>query len=63
MKNVGKTEQRIRFILAALLLLAGIFSGGTARLVLWGFALLAALTGAFEFCPLWVPFHINTRKG
>ncbi|HUO58983.1 MAG TPA: DUF2892 domain-containing protein [bacterium] len=62
MKNVGKTEQRIRFTLAALLLLAGIFLGGTVRLVLWSIALLAALTGAFRFCPLWVPFHINTNK-
>ena len=62
MKNVGSYDRLIRFVAAAILIVAGILAGGTTRAILWVVALLPLLTATFRFCPLWVPFHINTYK-
>lgn len=62
MKNVGSYDRVIRFVAAAVLIFAGILTGGTIRIILWIVSLLPLLTATFRFCPLWVPFHINTYK-
>ena len=62
--NIGGTEQTIRFIIGAILGLAGFFGG----LPIWGAAIcyvlaaVAIITGIINFCPLWVILGINTRK-
>ncbi len=62
MKNVGNIERAVRYGIAAALVIAGIFAGGTARYVLWVISLAPILTATFRFCPLWLPFKINTFK-
>ena len=62
MKNVGNIDRIVRFAAAVLLIAAGFFSGGNLRYGLWIFSLLPLTTGYFRFCPLWVPFKINTNK-
>jgi hypothetical protein len=62
MKNVGNADRTIRFIAAGILIVAGIFSSGVTRFVLWGVSLAPILTGIFRFCPVWIPFKINTLK-
>lgn len=63
MKNVGNIDRAVRYALAAGLIAAGILAGaGTTRYVLWGISLAPILTGTFRFCPVWLPFHINTYK-
>jgi hypothetical protein len=63
-KNVGSTDQIIRLILA---ILVGILYYtdtiiGTLGLVLVAFSIILVLTSVFNFCPLYLPFGINTRK-
>jgi hypothetical protein len=62
MKNVGSIDRIIRYVGAAVLIVAGIFSGGVTRYILWGISLVPILTATFQFCPLWLPFKINTYK-
>jgi hypothetical protein len=63
-KNVGSTDQIYRIILA---ILVGILYytdtiSGTLDLVLVAFSIVLVLTSVFNFCPLYLPFGINTRK-
>nr|WP_315130676.1 DUF2892 domain-containing protein [uncultured Flavobacterium sp.] len=63
-KNVGSTDQIYRIILA---ILVGILYytdtiSGTLGLVLVAFSIVLVLTSVFNFCPLYLPFGINTRK-
>lgn len=63
-KNVGSTDQIIRLILA---ILVGILYYtdtiiGTLGLVLVAFSIILVLTSVLNFCPLYLPFGINTRK-
>jgi len=63
-KNVGSTDQIIRLILA---ILVGILYytdtiSGTLGLVLVAFSIVLVLTSVINFCPLYLPFGINTRK-
>ena len=62
MKNVGNIDRLVRYVAAVILIVAGIFSVGVTRYVLWGFSIIPILTASFQFCPLWVPFQINTYK-
>lgn len=62
MKNVGSIDRAVRLVAAALLVIAGIYSAGTARYVLWGVSAVPLLTAFFRFCPLWALLHINTYK-
>ena len=63
MKNVGKGDKIIRYVLGVLLVLAGIVlqitTGGLWWLALVGAALV--LTAAFSFCLLYLPFRISTK--
>jgi hypothetical protein len=65
MKNMGKTDRMIRMILGIIMLVAGV----ALQLSTGGFWWIAALglvfivTSSISFCPLYVPFRINTDKG
>ena len=61
-KNMGKTDRIIRLVVAAIfavLYFTGIVSGtlGTVMIVL---AIIFTLTTILNFCPLYIPFKINT---
>lgn len=61
-KNMGNTDRIIRLLLAAVF--AYLFFGGIVTSV-WGQVLVILgsvffLTSLFCFCPLYVPFGINT---
>lgn len=62
--NIGDTERKIRFVIGAILVLAGYFGGFPT----WGAAIcyllsaIAIITGIINFCPLWSILGINTRK-
>ena len=64
MKNVGKIDRVIRTVLGLLLIAAGVglqISTGA----MWWLGLIGAVllgTSALSFCPLYVPFRINTGR-
>ncbi len=59
--NVGPTDQVIRIVLGvALLSLLFIMEGGIRYIGLLGIVFI--ITGLIRFCPLYLPFKINTRK-
>lgn len=63
-KNMGSTDKMIRILVAiliAILYFTNIISG-TLALVLGVFAIIFALTSFISFCPLYLPFGINTAK-
>lgn len=63
-KNMGSTDQLIRItiaVLIAVLYYLDIISG-TAAIILGILALVFLLTSFISFCPLYLPFGINTRK-
>ncbi len=58
-KNMGKADQIIRIILGLVLIIWGFVTHnwwGAIGIILLG-------TGFIRFCPLYVPFKINTAKG
>jgi K+-transporting ATPase A subunit len=62
--NMGKTDKIIRILLAIVL---GIlyFTGiteGVVGIILILLALVFLLTSFVGFCPLYLPFHINTKE-
>ncbi|OJU74804.1 MAG: hypothetical protein BGO09_04315 [Bacteroidetes bacterium 47-18] len=62
--NIGTTDKIVR-IVAALLIGVLYFSGiisGTLALVSAGVAVIFLLTAFISFCPLYMPFGINTSK-
>lgn len=63
-KNVGTIDRIVRFILAvlfAVLYFTGVASG-VLGIILLILAVILVLTGIIGFCPLYLPFHINTAK-
>lgn len=63
-KNLGKTDKLIRLLLALLigaLYFTNIISG-TLAIVLGVFAVVFFVTSFINFCPLYLPFGINTMK-
>ena len=63
-KNMGLTDKIIRIAVAifvAILYFIGTING-TIALVLGVFALIMIFTSFVSFCPLYLPFGINTRK-
>lgn len=59
--NVGTTDRIIRIVLGiALLSLLFILDGGIRYVGLLGIVLIA--TGLIRYCPLYLPFRINTNK-
>ena len=61
-KNVGKTDSAIRLIMVALLVIFYFLLGlkGTLGIVVLAIAIILCLTVVFGFCPLYLPFGINT---
>lgn len=58
MKNVGKTDRTVRFILGIIGIIAGVVFKSW-----WGvIGLVLLLTALVSFCPLYVPFKINTAR-
>lgn len=62
MKNVGSRDAMIRYILAAVLVVAGIYMGATSALsiVLYVVAAVLAVTAGVKVCPIWKILKINT---
>lgn len=63
-KNMGSTDKIIRVLIAiciAILYLTKVITG-TLALILLAFAIIFMITSFISFCPLYVPFKINTRK-
>ena len=63
-KNVGKTDKIIRISIAviiALLYSANLISG-TWAIVLGILAVISAATSFVGYCPLYLPFGINTSE-
>ena len=61
-KNMGTIDKVIRILVAiavAVLYFAGIISG-TVAIVLLTLAVIFILTSVISFCPLYLPFGINT---
>ena len=62
-KNMGAADRIIRTILAIVLAVLYFTNQitGTAAIVLGIIAIVFLLTSVVGFCPLYVPFNINTR--
>jgi len=63
-KNMGTADKIIR-ILLAVVFAALYFTGtvtGTWGIILLILAAVFLLTSLVSFCPLYLPFHINTNK-
>tara|TARA_B100000780_G_scaffold277780_2_gene249311 strand:- start:278 stop:481 length:204 start_codon:yes stop_codon:yes gene_type:complete len=63
-KNMGSTDKFIRLVLA--IVFAGLYLGGVVTGV-FGYVLVAlaavfVLTSLVSFCPLYLPFGLNTCK-
>lgn len=63
-KNMGMADKAIRFVLAAMVgvLYYTNVINGTLAIVLGVLAVVFILTSFISFCPLYLPFGINTRK-
>ncbi|MCB0102122.1 MAG: DUF2892 domain-containing protein [Anaerolineales bacterium] len=64
-RNMSNVDRIVRLVISAVfvyLSLSGIVAGtlGTVLLVL---AVIFTLTSILAFCPLYLPFKINTNKG
>ncbi len=63
-KNMGTTDKLIRILIAVaigILYFTNIISG-TFALILGILAIVFVLTSFISFCPLYLPFNINTSK-
>ena len=63
-KNMGLADRIIRVIMAATfitLYLTGILTG-TVGLIFVGLAVIFVLTSLVSFCPLYLPFGLNTLR-
>jgi len=63
-KNMGTTDKITRILIAAVigvLYLTNVISG-TPAIILGVLAMLFLLTSFISFCPLYLPFGINTNK-
>jgi len=58
--NVGSVDRMIRFILGIALLGSFFLEGNIKYVGILGIVLIA--TAFMRFCPLYVPFRINTTK-
>lgn len=63
-KNMGSTDKLLRIIaaLAMIVLYATGIVEGTVGIVLIVLAVVFMLTSFISFCPLYLPFGINTAK-
>lgn len=62
-KNMGLTDRSVRLLLAAVLAVLALFVvEGALTWVLGVLAVVLAATSAIGTCPLYVPFHLSTRR-
>ena len=63
-KNMGVTDRIIRIAVAIFVLVWYFMEviNGTLALILGGFAFIMVGTSFVSFCPLYMPFGINTTK-
>jgi uncharacterized membrane protein YtjA (UPF0391 family) len=64
-RNMSNTDRIIRVVIAAVfayLYFGGIVTG-TVGIILLVLAVVFVITSIVSFCPLYVPFKINTFKG
>jgi hypothetical protein len=60
--NEGILDRAIRVVIAALLIGIGLgVVGGTGGIIMAAIGVIPLLTGLSGFCPLYVPFGIDTR--
>jgi hypothetical protein len=57
--NIGSLDRRVRIVAGLSVLAAGWYFGSY-----WGLlGLILLATATIQFCPLYLPFGISTRKG
>ena len=63
-KNVGSVDRIIRVVLAAVLLILFLTKvvSGVLGIIFVVLAAILVLTSLINFCPLYLPFKISTRK-
>lgn len=63
-KNMGSADKGIRIVIALVIAALYYFNviEGILAYVLMAFALIFLLTSFISFCPLYLPFGINTCK-
>jgi hypothetical protein len=62
-KNMGSTDRTIRAVLGIAAILIALFAtSGAVDIILYVFAAIMILTSIIGICPLYIPFHISTRK-
>ena len=63
-KNMGLTDRIIRIAVAIFVLVLYFMEviNGTLALILGAFAFIMIATSFVSFCPLYMPFGINTTK-
>ncbi len=63
-RNVGNTDKLIRYVVALAILSLYYFRlvDGVAGLIVIAVAFVFAITGLLGFCPVYLPFGINTCK-
>lgn len=55
-RNIGNADRAVRYIIGVIIILAGIYFKSW-----WGLiGVLPLLTGTIRYCPLYVPFKLNT---
>jgi len=59
--NVGKIERFLRILLGFVIFYVGVLYPAEPKI--WGFVgLVPVITGILGWCPLYLPFKINTNK-
>lgn len=63
-KNVGSIDRIVRVVIAAVILILFITKviTGTLGIVLLALAAILVVTSLLNFCPLYLPFKISTKK-
>lgn len=56
--NVGKVDRAIRIIIGLIIIVLGIVFQSWLGLI----GIIPLLTGIIKWCPLYLPFKINTNK-
>lgn len=59
---MGVIDRAIRLVIAAGFIAGGFFTHGVFAIVLWVLGGVMILTASIAFCPLYLPFKINTAK-
>lgn len=63
-KNIGLTDKIVRIVLAIVIAVLYYTDtiNATIAIILGAFAVILLLTSFINFCPLYLPFGISTRK-